>query len=264
MFGSTRDGIVTFAGLRRIVLLTATANAGVTLGTIAWSGGGGVLLAGTLLGTAALAWLGLRGVAGAERAHGQALRSNDALAAMSRQDGLLGIANRRALDEALEREWARSARSGESLALLLIDVDHFKKFNDLHGHIEGDECLRRCAAALGRALRRPGDLLARFGGEEFAMLLPDTDLAGAEHVARAVHDALAAANIRHGHSGHGRVTVSIGAAACQPRHTRGVADLLSGADAALYRAKRQGRNRTVCDHPDSPVVVPLRPALGRA
>ena len=124
-------------------------------------------------------------------------------------DGLTGLANRRTFDQVLAREWARAAREAAPLALAMIDVDHFKAYNDLYGHPGGDYCLSRVAAVLRETLNRPGDLLARYGGEEFAAVLPGTDLVGAAVVAEAMRAAVAALGLTHaGSPQHGRVTVS--------------------------------------------------------
>lgn len=171
--------------------------------------------------------------------------TNRRLLALSRQDGLLGIANRRCFDEALTVECQRHARDQAPLALLMIDVDHFKPYNDQYGHVAGDECLRSIATVLCDAIRRPADLAARYGGEEFVLLLPDTDREGAADVAKRIHARLAELALPHGSSPLGEVvTVSIGVAELRPGTTTRPQSLLAAADAALYRAKRRGRNRT--------------------
>ncbi len=173
--------------------------------------------------------------AGAERA----------LARAAATDALTGVANRRAFEGALDREWRRAARAREVVGLLMIDVDHFKTYNDRHGHQAGDRALRAVAEALAAALRRPADLAARYGGEEFAALLPATDHAGALAVAEEVRRAIAALDLPHMDSPFGRVTVSVGAASLRARRPDGSDALIGAADAALYDAKRQGRDRVV-------------------
>jgi diguanylate cyclase (GGDEF)-like protein/PAS domain S-box-containing protein len=168
------------------------------------------------------------------------------LAELATTDGLTGLFNRRALDEALDREWRRAFREGSHLSVLLLDVDHFKAFNDSHGHGAGDACLREIAAAIGAAARRPSDLAARYGGEEFAFLLPGTEAAGALEVAERIRAAVQGLGIPHATSPEGSVTLSIGAASCQPRigtPPDAPGALVAAADAALYGAKRSGRNR---------------------
>ena len=160
-------------------------------------------------------------------------------------DGLTGVHNRRQFDERLAAEWGRAARSGSALSVVLIDVDHFKRFNDRHGHQAGDDCLRRVAAALKAGLRRPGDLIARYGGEEFVCLLPDTDRAGAVVLAEQLRTAVQALHIEHGDSPVAPVvTVSLGACTQTANLPGSAADVLRAADAQLYRAKSEGRNRT--------------------
>lgn len=174
--------------------------------------------------------------------------TNCRLLMLSRQDGLLGIANRRLFDETMLMECPRHARNDATLALLMIDVDHFKSYNDHYGHVAGDECLRRIAAVLREAVCRPADLVARYGGEEFVVLLSDTDGKGAADVAARIHARLAALALPHSSSPLGEVvTVSIGAAELRPETTNGPQALLAAADAALYQAKRLGRNRTECN-----------------
>jgi len=161
-------------------------------------------------------------------------------------DGLTGVCNRRAFDSRLREEWGLACRQQRSLSLLMIDVDHFKAFNDRFGHQAGDDCLESVAKELQARVSRPTDLVARFGGEEFAILLPDTSLDGAGSVAEQIRAAIAdlaialpdASNDEH-------VTVSIGCATLIPQQGEGTQDLIRSADEALYTAKRAGRNR-VC------------------
>lgn len=170
-------------------------------------------------------------------------RINDELRLLSSTDGLLHIANRRHFDEILEKEWQRAIRSSRPLSLLIVDVDHFKLYNDHYGHLEGDECLKRVAGAIGCGVRRVADLLARYGGEEFAVILPDADAAAAARVAETIHQALREADIAHATSPvAARVTVSIGVASGVPVMDASPALLLGAADSALYAAKLQGRN----------------------
>lgn len=172
--------------------------------------------------------------------------ANRELTRLSAFDGLTGIANRRTFDATLSREWRRGARSGASIALMVVDVDCFKQFNDAYGHQVGDECLKAVARALAGNTRRPVDLVARYGGEEFAVVLPDTDAQGAAIVAESMRKAVEALAITHRHSTAARVvTVSIGIAVTRPERSDdgGFATLVARADEALYRAKRDGRNR---------------------
>ncbi len=171
-------------------------------------------------------------------------QANNHLQRMVMLDGLTGIGNRRAFDATLSKEFRRSARSQLPLALLMIDVDNFKKFNDLYGHPAGDACLKSIAEAINRELRRPADFVARYGGEEFAVILPDTNPAGAAAMAERIRNAVERLAIAHEANPASVATVSVGVAAAWP-HADGSADkeLLEAADAALYAAKTQGRNR---------------------
>lgn len=170
------------------------------------------------------------------------------LETLALRDGLTGLANRRAFDHALRAEWRRSLREGLALSLLMMDVDHFKPFNDLYGHQHGDDCLRRISRAVSQNLARPGDVAARYGGEEIAAILPGTDAHGALRVAERIRVAIDQLGLAH----HARpdglqvVTLSIGAATLPPHRNGpdlGPEHLLAAADAALYAAKHAGRNQ---------------------
>ena len=158
-------------------------------------------------------------------------------------DGLTGVANRRRFDEALLSEWRQCRRAGTPLALLMIDIDHFKRYNDHYGHPTGDACLQQVAAVLKAAMQRSCDLVARYGGEEFVCLLPGCDQAPALAKAQALQAALAAQGIAHEASPTAAwVTLSIGVAVAQPQAGGSPAALVAAADAALYSAKHRGRN----------------------
>ena len=169
----------------------------------------------------------------------------DTIRAQAMVDAGTGIANRRALDQTLASEWSRARRIGRPVGFLLIDVDHFKAYNDHHGHPAGDRCLRAVASLAAEQARRPNDLAARFGGEEFALVLPHTDLDGARQVGEAIRGAIASAQLPHGRSPVApHVTVSIGIHAAVPGDETGeTAGLVEAADRALYAAKRSGRDR---------------------
>lgn len=203
---------------------------------------------------AVLLWLGkklLRQLAIRERLEQQLHLVSDGLAqanvelsSLALKDPLTHLANRRAFDGAVQRELARARREGGPVSLLMLDVDHFKKFNDHYGHPAGDACLRRIASAIASELTRPADLAARYGGEEFVVLLPGTSPYGAATVAERIRNAVASLDMVHACSDEGIVSVSIGGATMDPG-SKGVnpADLLADADVALYAAKRDGRNR---------------------
>ncbi len=169
--------------------------------------------------------------------------ANRQLATLSATDGLTGLANRRHFDEILDSEWARSARSGEPLTLNMVDVDHFKRYNDCYGHQAGDACLKLVARALLAGTRRSSDLAARYGGEEFALVLPNTDAGVARRLAETMRQAIAALDLPHAQAPLGRVSISVGVAVGGAGGAAAAEDLVRAADAALYRAKRGGRNR---------------------
>jgi diguanylate cyclase (GGDEF)-like protein len=171
-------------------------------------------------------------------------RLNRALDRMSREDPLTTLANRRAFDDALNQEWERAKREQQSIALLYMDVDFFKLYNDTYGHNIGDVCLRRVAQTLKQALRRPADLAARYGGEEFVVLLPNTNVDGAIDVAQRIikHiDALALPHSRSKTAPH--VTLSIGITFTVPQKQTTLTEFLAKADSALYKAKENGRHQ---------------------
>lgn len=162
-------------------------------------------------------------------------------------DPLTGLANRRGFERFLNTEIRRCRRQGKPISLALIDIDHFKLFNDRYGHIKGDAALKEVGDAMRGAIRRPGDCASRYGGEEFVVVLPDTDLSGAEHVCRNIQEAVATISITNEASPFGRLTISIGIAGVatisRERDWTEVRDgLLQSADAALYHVKASGRN----------------------
>jgi len=190
------------------------------------------------------------------------------LSTLALTDALTGLANRRAFDVSLEREWRRTLRERTAMSLLLLDIDRFKLFNDHYGHQDGDDCLRAVATAVADAARRPGDIAARYGGEEIAVILPGTDATGALALAERVHAAVAALRLPHAANPEGefRVSVSLGVATTIPRAggTIGTPEaLLGSADRALYDAKNKGRNRIATAlllSPDENVTASLQSA----
>jgi diguanylate cyclase (GGDEF)-like protein len=172
-------------------------------------------------------------------------RANLQLLALSSTDGLTGIANRRRFDEVLQSEWLRAQRSGNTLSMILIDVDWFKKYNDRYGHQAGDDCLRMVADTLKANAQRAGDFVARYGGEEFAVITAslerDQVLAYAQKLCRAME----AKAVPHETSPFRHVSISIGTSVVQPMPDKSPAEFLKKADEALYRAKAQGRNQAV-------------------
>lgn len=172
---------------------------------------------------------------------------SDLLESLAMLDGLTNIPNRRRFDATLEMEWKRAQRSGQPLALAMVDIDFFKRYNDLYGHGAGDACLKKVAALLAECAARPSDLVARYGGEEFVMLLPETDTSGAQAIAERFRARVEDLRLPHENSDVAPwVTVSVGlAAGVAPESLDSPLSLLKVADKLLYRAKESGRNR-VC------------------
>ncbi len=168
--------------------------------------------------------------------------ANHKLEMQSNTDALTGIANRRSFDRMLALEWDRGQRAGTPLALIMIDVDRFKHFNDYYGHQAGDACLQSLSCALTQAGRRAGETVARYGGEEFVVLLPNTNIDEALVCAHRIQDIVWSFALPHAESPAGIVTVSLGVASVQPEKSARPEDLLGLADSALYRAKHSGRN----------------------
>ncbi|NRF68899.1 diguanylate cyclase [Aquincola sp. S2] len=178
------------------------------------------------------------------RTHLVLKQQSDLLRQLALVDPLTGVPNRRFFDEHFGAEWRRALREGRSIALIMIDVDAFKPYNDHYGHLAGDHALQRVARGIAAGLARPGDRMARYGGEEFACILPDTDTAGALEVARRLGRAVHDLAIEHPHSPlDGVMTISLGVAAQTPKPGDDPAELLRCADEQLYEAKRSGRGR---------------------
>jgi diguanylate cyclase (GGDEF)-like protein/PAS domain S-box-containing protein len=180
---------------------------------------------------------------GVTRDNSQRLQLEAQLQRLSQQDGLTGLYNRRYFDSQLNSEWRRLRRQGSPLALLMLDIDYFKSYNDRLGHLAGDDALRQVAEALHNSLQREGDSACRYGGEEFAIILADTGLEGGMHVASRVQQRLEALNLAHPASPLGRLTLSIGLAVAEPGSGESPDQLAAHCDQALYRAKHEGRNR---------------------
>ena len=180
------------------------------------------------------------------RNHLELKRYRDYLTEIAFVDGLTEIANRRRFDENIEMEWQRARRSGDWLSVVLLDIDHFKQFNDTYGHQAGDDCLKKVAKALKKALNHPADVIARYGGEEFVGILPQTDAAGAEALGNTLRQTVAALNIPHkASSAADHVTISVGTASVEVPKDGDYSALIEAANKNLYKAKESGRNCVV-------------------
>ncbi|MDH5485630.1 MAG: diguanylate cyclase [Gammaproteobacteria bacterium] len=178
--------------------------------------------------------------------HVQLKQYRDLLESLASRDGMTGLANRRHFDECFAKEWLRAKREKIPVSVILLDVDHFKLFNDHYGHGEGDDCLKQVAAAIAEAINRPADLVARYGGEEFVCLLPGTDLKGALFLGKKIQQAILKLKIPHADSPVLKhVTMSSGVSTVVPDEKFIAVNLLKKADEQLYLAKEQGRNQ-VC------------------
>lgn len=165
---------------------------------------------------------------------------------LSNRDGLTGIPNRRYFDDTLERIWKQAIRLSKPVSIIMCDIDDFKAYNDTYGHQKGDECLKLVAQKLSKTLKRPLDMVSRYGGEEFIVLLPDTSLKGATHIAESLREQIESLKIMHETStATDVVTISLGVASTIPTHKSSYEVLILAADNALYKAKESGRNRVV-------------------
>ena len=167
---------------------------------------------------------------------------------VSIKDELTGLYNRRYFNEVLQNELKRAQRNSNPISLILIDIDYFKSFNDTYGHVEGDKCLQRLGQSLNDSVKRPGDLVARYGGEELAIVLPNTESDNAYHISETIRQDIQALNIPHTGSdidGLNAITISAGVTTIIPQPDTTPADIIQKADDALYKAKNQGRNQTV-------------------
>ena len=178
-----------------------------------------------------------------------------AIEALAVTDPLTRLANRRRFDQYLSTEWRRALREVQPLSLLLVDVDHFKSYNDTYGHLRGDSCLKQIAEAALDVVTRPGDLVARFGGEEFAVILPNTNSDGAEEIAHQLCEEVKRRKLTHASSATGWVTVSVGCATMVPIQGQPAHQLVQRADEALYEAKGQGRDRVVAAGSQAPELI---------
>lgn len=176
--------------------------------------------------------------------------ANHMLLRLSRLDGLTGVTNRRQFDDYLDQEWRRALRENTPLSLVMLDIDGFKDYNDAYGHQAGDECLKQVAGTISRALNRPGDLVARYGGDEFVMILPGTPAEGALRVAETMREKVQSLGLARSNSSLKEcVTISLGVATYYPTRDTSPSVLVAAADQALYQAKQSGRNRVAQAQP---------------
>ena len=193
-----------------------------------------------------------------EEVQQQLEETNECLRLLSTTDGLTGLLNKRQFDTIFAEEWMRSMRSKIPISLLIIDIDYFKAFNDTYGHAAGDDCLKKVAFAIAEAARRYADKVFRVGGEEFSLLLPDTEAEGSQYVAERLREAVSVLNIPHqGSCAADHITISVGVATLVPENGDDQRALIEAADVGLYRAKEKGRNGWCyesigCLHPDCP------------
>ncbi|MGA1621413.1 MAG: diguanylate cyclase domain-containing protein [Synechocystis sp.] len=174
-------------------------------------------------------------------------QANHRLEELAAKDGLTGLANRRHLDRYLTLQWRSALLNRQSLALILIDVDFFKAYNDAYGHLLGDDCLKQVATILQSMSRKQSDLVARYGGEEFVVVLPNTTVEEAKQLAQRIQTAIAEQKIPHRQSQvASHITLSMGLTSLVPEETKTAATLIQTADLALYQAKTRGRNRIIC------------------
>ena len=190
-------------------------------------------------------------------------QANQDLHRLSHLDSLTGVANRRRFEEALDLEWRRASRAGTPLSLIMIDTDFFKPYNDAYGHQRGDDCLTLVANTLRNALNRPGDMVARYGGDEFMILIPGTDSEGAAAIAETMRVRVEGMEITHNASPDDKVvTISLGVVTGYPTRGFSTGELIAAADEALYQAKGEGRNRFITSrepmgHDRTPPASPM-------
>jgi len=204
-----------------------------------------------VLGICLFGWVFTRQVRNSERIEADLRKAQEALELIATHDSLTGLANRRLFERALDVEFGRGARQRSPLSLIMLDIDCFKRYNDTYGHVAGDHCLAEVAKVLKDCCHRKADLAVRYGGEEFAVLLPDTDLHGAMVLAEQIRQKVIDRHITHSGSPTGHVTVSLGCYAFVPSSLDSIEVFIQRADAALYQAKHNGRNRVAALSMDS-------------
>lgn len=248
MITSVVDGVVRLYGYRQLeayplVVAAATSRDAILKGWYATAYQSSVIVALVVLGIGLFGWVFVHQVRDGQRIEADLRKAQEALEVIATHDSLTGLANRRLFERALEIEFGRGARQSSPLSLIMLDIDYFKSYNDTYGHVAGDHCLTEVAQVLKNCCQRKADLAVRYGGEEFAVLLPDTDIQGALTIAEQIRQRVMEQNIEHSGSSTGRLTVSLGCYAFVPRGSDSIEAFIQRADAALYQAKKGGRNR---------------------
>lgn len=248
MISSVLDGSVRLHGYRQLdayplVVTAASSRDSILKGWYDTAFQSSLIVALVILGIGLFGWVFVRQVRVGERVERDLRKAKEELKLIATHDSLTGLANRRLFERALEIEFRRDIRQSSSLGLIMLDIDYFKRYNDAYGHVAGDHCLAEVARAVKSCCHRPVDLAVRYGGEEFAVLLPDTDIHGTLVVAEQIRHRVMARNIIHSGAPSGHVTVSLGCHAFVPTRLDSPEVFIERADAALYQAKHLGRNR---------------------
>lgn len=248
MIGSVVDGIVRLYGYRQLdayplVVSAASSEDAILRHWYDTAFQSTVIVALVLLGVGLFGWVFIQQVRNGERIEADLREAQEALELIATHDSLTGLANRRLFERAMDIEFGRGARQASSLSLIMLDIDFFKRYNDTYGHVAGDHCLAEVARAIKGCCHRKADLAVRYGGEEFAVLLPDTDIRGAMVIAEQIRRSVIDKNISHTGSPTGILTVSLGCYSFVPTGRDSLEVFVERADAALYQAKHSGRNR---------------------
>ena len=249
MFSSLVDGVVRLYGYRQLDAYPLVVSAASSRDSILkdWNDTAfrsTIIVALVVLGVGLFGWMFLYQVRVGEQVEADLRRAKEALKLIATHDSLTGLGNRRLFEGALDIEFSRGARQSSSLSLIMLDIDYFKRYNDAYGHVAGDHCLAEVARAVKGCCHRKADLAVRYGGEEFAVLLPDTDIRGAMVIAEQIRRSVMDKNIIHSGSPSGFVTVSLGCYSFVPTGRDSMEVFIERADAALYQAKHSGRNRS--------------------
>lgn len=249
MFSSLVDGVVRLYGYRQLDAYPLVVSAASSRDSILkdWNDTAfrsTVIVALVVLGVGLFGWVFLYQVRVGEQVEADLRNAKEALKLIATHDSLTGLGNRRLFEGALDVEFSRGARQSSSLSLIMLDIDYFKRYNDAYGHVAGDHCLAEVARAVKGCCHRKADLAVRYGGEEFAVLLPDTDIHGAMVIAEQIRRSVMDKNILHSGSPSGFVTVSLGCYSFVPTGRDSMEVFIERADAALYQAKHSGRNRS--------------------